>query len=138
MISKWEDTPDKSSDIQLVSVKSIGDSEDKDGEKKEKLSEAIENRENDAKKDESKDASKDEREKKEDDINLGTFGFPEVVIEPTSPKPQMVETEMKESDDSSEKKDLMEDIGKDKATVKPGDDPATNKKDAESSTPVSY
>ena len=95
IVSKWEDVPDESSDIKLVSVKSIGDDEGKDGEK--------ENNGDIARNEETKeDESGGEKEKKKDgDITLGTFGFPEVVVEPTAFKAENTgnnETEKKEGD----------------------------------------
>ena len=78
IVSKWEDVPDESSDIKLVSIKSIGDDEGRDGEK--------ENNGDVATNEETKkiESGGEKDEKKDGDITLGTFGFPEVVVEPTA------------------------------------------------------
>ena len=90
IISKWEDKPTESSDIQLVSVKSIAHEEGEkqgDGVKVEGDTEVT----NEAKEDEASDKGEKKGEKKGDEITLGTFGFPDVAVEPTASKADITE-----------------------------------------------
>ena len=114
ILSKWEDVPDESSDIKLVSIKSIGDDEDKNGgpaaEKEENDGvTTAKNEETTTKKDESRtegDGEKKEEtteEKREGDITLGTFGFPQVVVEPTASKAEPEQPEKKEEGQAGDK-----------------------------------
>ena len=90
IISKWEDKPTESSDIQLVSVKSIAHEEGEkqgDGVKVEGEAEVT----NEAKEDEASDKGEKKGEKNGDEITLGTFGFPDVAVEPTASKADITE-----------------------------------------------
>lgn len=123
IVSKWEDVPDESSDIKLVSIKSIGDDEGKDGEKENNGDVA---KSEETKKDES---GKGKEEKKDGDITLGTFGFPEVVVEPTALKAENTgynETEKKEGDgnegNTADKKEQKAEESSDKSPGKSVDE----------------
>ena len=143
IISKWEDVPDESSEIKLVSIKSIGDNEDKDGEKGEdkettKSGETV-------KKDEPDKIKDGSGEKQDGDITLGTFGFPEVAVETTTSKAETSndkETEKKKSDEketakATDKKEPIhaEDVGN-KGPTKSGDELATSTGGISPSTPA--
>lgn len=80
-----------------MSIKSIGDDESEDGKKENNLDIA---KSEESKKDES---GEEKEEEKDGDITLGTFGFPDVVVEPTAFRGENTdsnETEKKEGDEN--------------------------------------
>ena len=104
----WEDTPNESSDIQLLSMKAIEESEFKDGEEQ-KDGGVLEDKEA------GKEGSdKKEEVNKEDDITVGTFGFAEKVTESKAESPTtVIESEKKEDQskkDETAKKDKNENV----------------------------
>ena len=119
--SKWKDAQADSMDVQLVSVKSIDeDSKGQEGKLKvEGTAEVV----NEAGKDEASDEGNKNKEKNGDDITLGTFGFPEIVVEPTAPKTDVGEKKDSPADDQDgklekkEEKDVAIEDGKTNVTA---------------------
>ena len=119
IISKWEDTPNESSEIQLLSMKTTEDGNDKaDGEDK------IDNGVADPEKEEGKVGSDEKsdkvevKESKEDDVTVGTFGFAEKPVElasveakaesPTGSEKREDESEKDEATKEGENEQLVE------------------------------
>ena len=143
VLSKWEDTPNESSDIQLVSMKTIEDSEDEDGE--EQKDGGVEDKEA-GKEDLDGKADKGEIKQvsKEDDVTVGTFGFAEKVAESTASTSEtpttLIESEKNKEDQSKKDKVAKEEKNEKVVEVtieKAGEESATSMGSGEDPAPVS-
>lgn len=139
VISKWEDMPNESSNIQLVGVKLTGDGEVGDNEKP--SNGGAEKDGEETKKDE-KTSEKEVKEGSKDDggITLETFGFPEVVVEPTAPKAEnpTSKSEGKEDADKKEQEEKELTAQGESTKVKAGDELATNSGESPTSVSLAY
>ena len=119
--SKWKDTPADSMDVQLVNVKSID--EDSEAQESKVDIEGTNEVTNEAEKDEASDEGNKSKEKDGDDITLGTFGFPEIAVEPTAPKTGTSEKKDSPADnqdgqsEKKEQKDVAIEEGKTNVTA---------------------
>ena len=142
IISKWEDTPNESSDIQLLSMKTIGEGEDKDG--KEQNNDGT--KEKEAGKEGSDEKVETKEVNKEDDVTVGTFGFAEnsKAAEPTGSNAENrnTTTVTESEEDDQNKKDVAAKVDRNEKFVevtieKAGEDCATNTGSGENPAPVS-
>jgi hypothetical protein len=109
ILSKWEDTPNESSEIQLLSVKITEDGDDKDQDDKdgeEQKDGGVEDKETGREDSDGKSETKEAN--KEDDITVGTFGFAEKAAESTASKAEnptgtITESEKENKEEKNEK-----------------------------------
>ena len=83
IISKWEDTPNESSNIQLLNMKVVENGEGKDnngkgGEKK--IDDRVEEKEEGKVGSDDKSDKEETKDSKEGDVTVGTFGFADKVV----------------------------------------------------------
>ena len=136
IISKWEDTPNESSDIQLLSMKTVDEDEDKE----QKDDHGVEKKE--AERESSDEKSETKEVNKEDDVTVGTFGFAEKIAEPTASKietPTTV-TESEKKEDQSKKEEAAKVEKNEKlveVTIEKAGESATNMGSRENPPPVS-